>query len=461
MNKMRTGVIVIILMTPLLSYLFLNGFLDQTPKGGNFEEGVLRVWATWGDDPSHLQSLFNHYTEATGQPVKVTTGFDGDQIEKALSDSTPPDLIIMSSNALVSSYYEQGLIESLDPWIETTSIQLSDIYPAALGQCGLLDGQYACLPWGGDVQALYWNKDLFAAAGLDPELPPQTMEEILTYVERLTIVDQEGELSQVGFIPDFPRSHTNLYAHMFGGNLYAESGSQLTINSQAMIAALNWQQQFYSMLGIQEANQFVLSVNRYMNSNHPVFAGERLTCQQCHRSEPPGKGKNIPDHGFYDGKVAMMVDGAWQLGPDHITHFNPNLDYGVTPLPPSADHPEQANSGVVQGPVAMIPSSGLDKAAAADLLAWMMLPETVAELTYANSSLPTSRTAALDPRFQQNPNFQVFMDLMADANSAFGLSTPISLELNTKLGKIEKELLHKQGGDPAPLLGELEAVFTQ
>jgi multiple sugar transport system substrate-binding protein len=461
MKNKKKGVLAIIGFAPILSYVFISGLLTPLPKGGEYEEGVLRVWATWGDDPVHLQSLFDSYTQTTGQPIKVTTGFDSHQIEKGLSEDTPPDLVILSSNALVSSYYEQGLIEPLDPWIETAGIDLDDTYQAALAQCEMPDGIYTCLPWGADVFALFWNKDLFTATGLDPEHPPQTMEEMITYADLLTTRDEEGELIQAGFIPDFPRSYTIPYAHMFGGDLYDMNGSKPAANSQAMIDAMTWQRKFYDILGEQEADQFVLSINRYMKSNHPVFGGTPLNCQQCHRSDPPGKGKNIPDHGFYDGKVAMMVSGEWQLGPDYIAHFNPDLNYGVTPLPPPANHQEQANSGFVQGSVVIIPSGGLDKASAANLLAWLMLPETVAEISTVNTSLPTSQAAALDPRFQQIPYFQVFMDLMAGAGSSYNISTPISLELNTALGMVEKELLHKQGGEPASLLGELQAEFTQ
>jgi spermidine/putrescine-binding protein len=54
---------------------------------------------------------------------------------------------------------------------------------------------------------------------------------------------------------------------------------------------------------------------------------------------------------------------------------------------------------VVQGPVLIIPAGAMDKEAAANLLAWMMSPEILAEAAYANSLLPASRTSAQDPRF--------------------------------------------------------------
>jgi multiple sugar transport system substrate-binding protein len=433
--------------------------LDPSPEGSAYEEGVLRVWVSWGDNPDHLQPLFDRYTVETGQPVRVTTGVDIDQIDQALTSETPPDVVVLSNSAPVGSYYEDGTIESLDTWIETTGIALDDIFPASLVQCEMPDGSIPCLPWVSDAFALFWNKDAFVNAGLDPERPPQTLEELLEYADLLTIRNVEGELSQVGFIPDYPRSHTDLYAHMFGGSWFHEKGTELAVNSQEMIDASNWQLMFFQAPGIEETNQFVSSINRYMNSSHPVFGNTTLNCQQCHRYVP-AKNKNMPDQGFYDGKVAMMVDGEWQLGAEYISQLSPGLNYGVAPLPPSAGHPERANSTVVQGAVAVIPSGALDKKAAANLMAWMMSPETAAEVAIATTSLPTNRVAANDLRFKRIPNFQVFMDLMAAHKSSSVVSTPISLEVNEALAEVEKGLLHNTGGLPTNMLVHAQADLS-
>jgi hypothetical protein len=89
----------------------------------------------------------------------------------------------------------------------------------------------------------------------------------------------------------------------------------------------------------------------------------------------------------------------------------------------------------------------------------MMSPEIVAEAAYANSLLPTSRTAAQDLRFQQMPSFKVFMDLMAHLNAQPALTTPISAGLNEALGQVEQELLHK-GGEPVALLNEVQSELA-
>lgn len=460
MNKKKKGIWAVFGFILIINFAVIRfNLLNSLPEGGEFEDGVLRVWVTWADDRDQIQPLFDRYTQETGQPVKVASRVRPNQLEEALASDTPPDIVILSNNAPVASYSQQGWVEPLDDWIEATDIDMSDIYPTPLSQCKLTDGTYSCLPWGADAYALYWNKDLFAAAGLDPERPPLSMEEMLEYAKQLTVRDEAGEFSQVGFIPDYPRSRIGLYAHMFGGSWYAEGSDKLMVDFQPMIAALKWQLQSYNQMGIDEANQFLSTIYTYSNSKHAVFGGIRMNCQQCHRYAPAKK--NMPENGFYNGKIAMLVDGEWQLDANYISNFKPDLNYGVAPFPASALHPELTNSSIIQGPVVVISTGAQDKEAAAHLLAWMMRPETIAEVVYSTTLIPTSRTVAQGSGFEQIPNFQVFMDLVAPPNSSSIISTQNSTEVNQALAHFERDLLHESGGDPESLLSEIQANVMQ
>jgi multiple sugar transport system substrate-binding protein len=422
------------------------------------QEGVVDVWATWGDEADPLQSLLDRFSRSSGVPIRVTTRAKSDELREALGGAEPPDMVILSSGDLVGAYGEQGLVEPLDRWIEASGIDLEDIYPAPLAQCQGLDGGTLCLPWGCDIDALFWNKDLFEAAGLDPERPPQTMEEMAEYASKLTVRDGDGELSQVGFIPDFPRSQADLFARMFGGALYGEEGGALAVNGQAVIDALTWQKQFYTIYAPEELSDFISSFTPYMTSRHAMYAGRRLDCRQCHRALPIQK-KRIPDAGFHQGRIAMMIDGEWQASRHALSREGQPVNYGVAPFPPPSAHPERARTAVVQGPVLFIPAGAKDKEAAARLLAWMMSPEIVAEEAFTTSTLPTSRTAARDPRFLQIPGFSVFMELLAHPNARAAPPSPFRPELNAALGQVEAELLH-EGGDAVRLLNEVQAEFA-
>jgi multiple sugar transport system substrate-binding protein len=317
-----------------------------------------------------------------------------------------------------------------------------------------MDGATVCLPWGGDVTALFWNKALFETAGLDPDRPPATLEELATYAERLTLRNEAGELRQVGFLPDLTRSHTDLYLRLFGGSWIDGDDREPTVDSLPMVEALTWQRGFYDAKAT--AGRFAESVNRYLDSAHPIYAGERTSCRACHPTARLDKG---PDQGFLRGEVAMMLDGQWQLGQDGFDGRQQWFEVGVAPVPPPAGHPERAGTSVIEGPVVFLAAGAQDEAGAAELLAWMTSPEILVDAALTLNKIPTSRAAARDPRFYEIPHFEVFLDLMAHPNAAPTVSTPVSTPLNAIVGEIEKAM--RQGKSPADRLTQLQADFAQ
>lgn len=62
---------------------------------------------------------------------------------------------------------------------------LDDFYPAMLEACSINGKTYA-LPMYVSPYVLYYNKDLFTQAGLDPEKPPKTYDEMLVMAEKLS-----------------------------------------------------------------------------------------------------------------------------------------------------------------------------------------------------------------------------------------------------------------------------------
>lgn len=417
----------------LFSLFVILSMLLAACGGGKQETSqvdTLRVWIQWGDNPQQIQALFDKYTAETGIKVEVTAPLETDKILPALTGSEPPDVLVLSGGDLVKSYYKEGLVDDLNGAITTGGIDLNDFFDAPLNQCRSGD-KILCLPWGTDMYALFWNKDLFEAAGLDPETPPATMEELAEFADKLTKVAPDGSLEQIGFLPDMGWDHSDLYINMYGGFWYNEDGTQMTVNSQPVLDALTWQQQFYTKYGVDNVMAFSSGwADTYMSADYP----------------------------FYTGKLAMYVDGEWMTGPNFINAFKPEASYGVAPFPPPADHPDRANTAVVQGTVAVIPSGAANKEASAKLLAWMMSPEVVAEEFCFNANLPTSKKAAEDPCFTSNPKFKVFTDLISSPNAKIMVTTPISLEFNDAWGLVIEQVLHA-GMDPKPILDDLQAEF--
>lgn len=386
----------------------------------------MHVWVTWGDNPAQLQSLFNKYGEAHNVKVIVNAPVDEDKVIAALSGSQPPDVLVLSGPDNVPAWVNEGLILPLDDIIKANNIDLNDIYEAMLSQ-GKYRGKIYALPWGSDTYALYWNKDLFEEAGLDPEKPPETLEELVQYAQKLTKLDDNGNILQMGFVPDYAWSHIEQYVPMFGGYWISRDGKKVLLDSEPVINAMKWEQQFYTKYGPDKVLKFVSSLGDYAS----------------------------PQNGFMDGKIAMVVDGEWFMGPNFIRGLKPDLWYGVAPFPYPKDHPERKNTNTVGGTVVVIPAGVADPEASGQLLAWMMTPEVVAEEMCANYNLPSSKKAAQDPCFKQDEYFSIFVNLANDPNATTQVFTPASTEINTELGNIEEKVLHA-GEDPVPLLKEAQ-----
>ena len=391
---------------------------------------VLRVWIQWGDNPQQLQTLFDKYGAANGVKVEVTAPLAEDKILPTLTGSDAPDILVLSGGDRVKSYYKELLVDELGSAIKTGNIDLNDMFSAPLEQCKSGD-KILCLPWGTDMYALFWNKEMFEAAGLDPNTPPKTMEELVQFSEKITKVGADGTIEKIGFLPNQGWGHSDLYVNMFGGFWYNQDGTQMTANSQAMIDSYLWQQQFFTKYGPDKVQAFAAG-----------FADAYMS----------------PDYPFYTGKMAMYVDGEWMTGPNFISKFKPEQSYGVAAFPPPAAHPERANTAVVQGTVAVIPANSKNKEDSAKLLAWMMSPAIVAEEFCFNANLPTSKKAAEDKCFTENPKFKVFVDLMKSPNAKYVITTPITSELIDALGQVEEKVL-TTGADPKPLLDQLQADF--
>lgn len=319
-------------------------------------------------------------------------------------------------------FSKEGLIAPLDDLIAKNKIDTADMYSAPLSQCNY-GGKYYCLPWGTDDYALFWNKAMFEDAGLDPDKPPETLEQMLEYSDKLTKTDDQGNLTQVGFIPDFPWSHTDLFLAMFGSTWQSADGKKVQLDTPEMIATLKWQQEFYKRYGADKVKRFLSSAGNYKGA----------------------------DSGFYTNKIAMLVDGEWQPGVDYLQKYRPDMDYGIAPMPYPADHPERKGTVVLWGTVVEIPATVADKDAAGKLLAWLMLPKPQVDMMIQIPNLPSSHEAAQDPRFQQNEDLKLFIDMMNGEKAQNIYVSPVTFDILTALSTIQEKVF-LNGEDPAPLL---------
>ena len=104
----------------------------------------------------------------------------------AFAGGTAPDVVYVNFRSS-ASYIQQGFLIPLDSYLQSDPAVLAHIQPTLLPI--LRDaghGHIYSLPFLAAVQALYYRKDMFQAAGLDPNKPPRNWDEFYADAQALT-----------------------------------------------------------------------------------------------------------------------------------------------------------------------------------------------------------------------------------------------------------------------------------
>lgn len=136
---------------------------------------------------------------------------------------------------------------------------LADIYPVLIRSCTIHDTLWAW-PFNKSVPAVYYNRDMFRKAGLDPDKPPSTWEEFRADAKKLT---RKGAFGAAFKVDEWT----------FGSFLYENNGTYLTPdgkqpafqNQEGVEALTYWRSLIspdsssYLTTGFENQNDFLLS----------------------------------------------------------------------------------------------------------------------------------------------------------------------------------------------------------
>ena len=132
--------------------------------------------------------------------VQVTAAYTGSyddtklKAQAAANAGKPPAVVLMSAN-FVLDLKLAGDIVSLEPMIKAEGTDkakfLDDFWPAVHANA-IVDGDLYAIPFQNSTPLLYYNKEHFKEAGLDPEKPPQTWAELVDAAKKLTKGDRTG-----------------------------------------------------------------------------------------------------------------------------------------------------------------------------------------------------------------------------------------------------------------------------
>lgn len=169
---------------------------------------VLRVsnWGGAGDD-GDFEKMVRRKNQEFGERNQATVkieGIPGEYVPKMLlnfiAGAQPDVMVVDASSAAV--FVNNGLLQDLTPFIEKDpEFKLSDYYPNVLSTYSReKDGKKAiyAIPNDFTPMVMYYNKDLFDAAGVPYPKPGWTFEEFLQTCQKLTKKDAKSP--QYGFV---------------------------------------------------------------------------------------------------------------------------------------------------------------------------------------------------------------------------------------------------------------------
>jgi len=288
-------------------------------------------------------------------------------LARAMATGEAPDITYID-NPEVALFASRGLLADLDPYIAKSKIvDQDDIYPGPLASV-TWKGKIYGLPRGANTIALYYNADMFRAAGLDPDKPPQTWDELYADAKALThdgvyglafsaVATEEGTFQ---FLP---------WVQMTGGD-YKD------IDTQGAVRALTLWKKFI--------DEGLASPDTLIRSQWDSTAT------------------------FDNGSAAMAISGPWELPRmSKEAHF----DFRAAPLPLPEPGATRA-SALGEGDNVILKSSKNPEAAFAFLeYCWSQMPRVWNEFGY----LPAASVEVKDPKYPAI--FKVFDDSMAFARN--------------------------------------------
>lgn len=357
--------------TASLLLFFLNITLFSAAEAKS-EKTVLSFWQLSGEE-GLMRSLLDDF-ERENPDIKVemqvlSWAYGFDKIVTAIAAGNAPDVCELGST-WVPKFSSAGVL--LDVTEEAEKIK--DQY--LLWEPITYEGRIYGFPWLVGTRALFYNKDLFIKAGLDPNKPPQTWSQLLEYSKKINALDK-GIYGFGIFVGESysPWQQFLPFVWSNGGEVLSGDYKECLLNSPQVIEALD----FYNKL-----KEFSL---------------------RDRQAEV--------DRAFSEGRVGTHISGAWNLLTFPLN--NPKLNFGVA-LVPRSDSPAGFHASFAGGEVLVINKKTPHIDAAIKLSKFIIREENSMKLVRAQRNvLPSNKGSINLPYFDEHPHQKVFFKQMATA----------------------------------------------
>ena len=282
-----------------------------------------------------------------------------------------PDIWYFRENEL-AEYVDLGLIAPAPDYIEqiVQTNSVNDMIREAPYFNGVCYGIVHHAGW----TVLYYNKQHFREAGLDPERPPKTWQEFLDYADRLTIRAPDGTIERAGISlrkTGYKQGTAEKWLTFFysaGGVPFDAEGTVSYFDSEAGKAAFD----FYGDVLFEK------------NIDSVTLDGDQ--------------------RGFGQGRVSMFIRE------DHVIYWLaenfPDIEYGIAPIPPLDTTYTSYSSG---GAFPMVVNSeSPHQEEAWRFLEFLLQDEPYLRYVRAVKAQPILRSVAHLPEFKDNSLLQTY-----------------------------------------------------
>ncbi len=257
--------------------------------GSDSGKKIIRFWQFW--DSAVVEPMAREY-ESRNPDVRVQieqltwqTGLV--KIQAAVASGTQPDVCELGST-WVPRFSSENVLEDMTPVYQ----ELADSF--LMWDSARWRGRIYGLPWVQGSRVLFYNRRLFARAGLDPDKPPDTWSALLEAAKR---IEELG-----GGI------------HGFGMNM----GERYVLYKKFM--ALAW----------GNGGRIIdAGLEKAVFNSPPVLECMRFYIKLASYSLK--EKQEVLDHYFKSGKLGMQISGAWNL--KNYAVEAPELDYAVALVP--------------------------------------------------------------------------------------------------------------------------------
>lgn len=383
--------------------------------GSETSAGELSIWQMWsGQEERNWLAVLEAYRKHKPDFRYRNLGGIRDDTKtiRALVAGAPPDLFTLADASYLSPMAHNHAILPLDELFHQAGLRESDFVAGALDLCRYRGKIYG-IPYLIDNAALLWDKQAFREAGLNPEQPPRTLEELAEFAVKLKTFDAAGNMTRIGMRP---LNDLYLLFSMYGGGLADAKTGQITADHPANVAALEWYRDLMDKQGgIEKIRAFTSGFGQEQGISNP----------------------------FYVGKVAMMVNGEWN--PYWLSRYAPQVEYGVAPFPAPAAHPENHGMTWIGGNVFCIAAETKRKQEAWEFLVWTQSPEAQVLFARAMNNVPNQKSVLHAPALREGAPFRkrysVYLDLAETGKSAYFPPLPVSNLYASQLGNAIDEIM--------------------